>query len=191
MDRVGEMENYDNRHRAINNSVQYQLNQFVKSEMSGNEWMLKDGRAMFARIAYAEYCAIEKKAGRLPITDDLFFKRKLGHTDAETQQNYKRFVLVGNEVVSDREVKQTKASTKEAATSERDRLAELKVLFTSSEIQESRAFLKYSEFVVCQLEQDPSMNISSTWIKKELGGNKGIISKFIKIVKEAGLQKAF
>jgi hypothetical protein len=191
MSRADEIINYDERHRLINSSVQHQLNEFVKNKMGGKEWVLKDGRAMFARIAYAEYCAIEKKAGRLPMVDDLFFKRKLGHTDAETQQNYKRFVLVGNESVNDRDVKRTKANAKELATTERDRTANLKTLFSSDEIQESRAFKKYSEFVISQVENDATINITSSWLKSELGGNKGIISKFIKIVREAGLQKPF
>jgi hypothetical protein len=190
MGRANEIDNYDERHRLINSSVQHQLNEFVKNKMGGKEWALKDGRAMFARIAYAEYCAIENKAGRLPMVDDLFFKRKLGHTDAETQQNYKRFVLTGADVVNDREVKRTKANAKELATTEHDRLTDLKELFSSDDIQESRAFKKYANFVIEQVEADQAVSITSSWIKRELGGNKGIISKFVKIVREAGLQKA-
>ncbi|WP_299011978.1 hypothetical protein, partial [uncultured Shewanella sp.] len=86
--------NYDKRHKGINSSIQQQLNEFVKNRMDGKEWVLKDGRAIYARITYAEYSASEKKAGRLPMADDLFFKQKLGHTDSATQQNYKQFQMV-------------------------------------------------------------------------------------------------
>jgi hypothetical protein len=190
MARTNDIQSYDERHKLINGSVQHQLNRFVKNKM-GSDCVLKDGRAMFARIAYAEYCAIEKKAGRLPMVDDLFFKRKLGHTDAETQQNYKRFVLTGAEVINDREVKRTRAKAKDLATAERDRLSELQELFSSDEIQGSRAFTKYADFVIKQLEKDSTISITSSWIKQELGGNKGIISKFVKVVRDAGLQTTF
>jgi hypothetical protein len=190
MDRVKNIESYDIRHQKVNSSVQQQLNEFVKKSMGGQEWVLKDGRAMFARLAYAEYCATEKKAGRLPMTDDLFFKRKLGHSDAETQQNYKRFTLTG-EAINNREVKRTKQEAEEKSNETRDRLSELKEMFKLDDTQSSRAFLKYAEFTVKEVEANPVVKITSTLIKSKLGGNKGIISKFVKLVKEAGLQKPF
>lgn len=191
MSRIEGEDNYDKRHKEINSSIQQQLNEFVKKTMNSDEWVFKDGRAMYARITYAEYCATEKKAGRLPMTDDLFFKKKLGHTDPATQQNYKQFTLINAESLHHREVKRTKADAETAAKESRDRLAELSALFESDAVQNRRAFAKYAGWVVEQIKADPTIKISSSWIKAELGGNKGIIAEFVRLVKDAGLQTAF
>lgn len=183
--------NYDKRHKGINSSIQQQLNEFVKNRMDGKEWVLKDGRAIYARITYAEYSASEKKAGRLPMADDLFFKQKLGHTDSATQQNYKQFQMVNIEKLNHREVKKTKAEAKEQSQETRDRLSELAGLFETETIQERRAFVKYSEWVLEQVKAEPATKITSSWIKASLGGNKGIIAEFVRLIKDAGLQQAF
>lgn len=187
MEKTGEIANPDKRHRAINASIQNQLSVYVKSVM-GKEWQLKDGRAMYARIAYAEYCAAAKKTGKTPEVDDLFFKEKLGHTDVATQQNYKQFTLQNAEQLDDSEVKQVKKDAVKQTS--QDRLKALKELFDSEEIRGSRAFSRYAEGVLQHVSKDPSLKITSTWIKSTLEGNKGIISKFVKIVRDAGLQTA-
>jgi hypothetical protein len=51
--------------------------------------------------------------------------------------------------------------------------------------------VKYAAWVLEQVKADSSIKITSSWLKSELGGNKGIIAEFIRLVKEAGLQKAF
>lgn len=189
MERTRNIDNYDQRHKEINASIQSQLNEFVKDTMKGGHWRLKDGRAMYARIAYAEYCATAKKAGRTPMADDLFFKKKLGHTDIATQQNYKQFTLQNAESLDYTEVKQIKQEASKAKAT--DRLSALKELFESEQIQGRRAFAKYAEWVLVQVKQDSSVKISSTWIKNNLGGNKGIIAEFVRAVRDAGLQDAF
>ena len=159
--------------------------------MDGKEWVLKDGRAIYARITYAEYSASEKKAGRLPMADDLFFKQKLGHTDSATQQNYKQFQMVNIEKLNHREVKKTKAEAKEQSQETRDRLSELAGFFETETIQERRAFTKYAVWVLEQVKAEPATKITSSWIKASLGGNKGIIAEFVRLIKDAGLQQAF
>ena len=183
--------NGDKLHKRINSSIQQQLNEFVKSRMDGKEWVLKDGRAIYARITYAEYSASEKKAGRLPMADDLFFKQKLGHTDSATQQNYKQFQMVNIEKLNHREVKKTKAEAKEQSQETRDRLSELAGFFETETIQERRAFTKYAVWVLEQVKAEPATKITSSWIKASLGGNKGIIAEFVRLIKDAGLQQAF
>lgn len=204
MERTDGIKSYDQRHHEINSSIQSQLNDSVKDEMEGNRewrkigadgkpkgspWKLKDGRAMYARIAYAEYCATAKKAGRVPAADDLFFKNTLGHTDQATQQNYKQFTLQGIDSLNYSEVKQVKTETAKAKPA--DRLAALTELFDTEEVQGRRAFVKYGAWVIGQVKAEPGVKITSTWIRAELGGNKGIIAQFVKIVREAGLQDAF
>jgi len=189
MDRAVKLNSYDQRHKELNSSLQQQLNEFVKETMGGDEWRLKDGRAMYARITYAEYCATAKKAGRVPVADDLFFKRNLGHSDPATQQNYKQFTVVNMETLTHREVKQTKIEAESVES--RDRLKELVALFDTEAVRERRAFAKYADWVIEQVKADPAVKITSSWIKSELGGNKGIIAEFVRLVKEAGLQTAF
>lgn len=189
MERTNKIDSYDKRHTEINSSIQSQLNDFVKDTMKGKQWRLKDGRAMYARITYAEYCATTKKAGRVPMVDDLFFKKKLGHTDLATQQNYKQFTLENADSLNYEEVKQVKKEASKVKAT--DRLSALKELFDSEQVRDSRAFVKYADWVLAQVKEDSSVKISSTWIKNSLGGNKGIIAKFVKIVREAGLQDAF
>ncbi len=106
-----------------------------------------------------------------------------------TQQNYKQFTLQNADQLEDSDVKQIK---KDAAKQESaDRLNDLKKLFDSEEIRGSRAFSRYADGVLQHVSEDPSLKITSTWIKSTLEGNKGIINKFVKIVREAGLQDAF
>lgn len=198
----GGIENYDERHEKFNASISQQLNEYVKGVFEGPEWLaksraarpaspwkFKDARAIYARMAYAEYCSVSKKAGRTPIAEELFFKNKLGHEDAATQMVYKQFVIKKAEEINNRKVKQIKESVSEIQP--RNRTEELATLFQTKEIQDSRAFSKYAAWVLDQVKADPSIKISSSWIKDELGGNKGIIAKFVKIVREAGLQNAF
>lgn len=179
-------ENYDIRHRAMNHEFSYHLNKFVRDNI-GEEWCFKDSRAVYARIAYTEYSIKEKAKGKLPITDDLFFKQKLGHTDSDTQQNYKRFQVV--DAPAPKETIALKKEAKEQSKVIRNRLTELTELLEQDSIQERRAFVKYSAFVIEQVKADPKVKLTSTLIKNELGGNKGIISEFARIIKEAGLQK--
>lgn len=160
-----------------------------KKYKPGDEWRLKDGRAMYARITYAEHCATAKKAGRVPVADDLFFKRNLGHSDPATQQNYKQFTVVNMETLTHREVKQTKIEAESVES--RDRLQELVALFDTEAVRERRAFAKYADWVIEQVKADPAVKITSTWIKTGTKGNKGIILEFVRLVKEAGLQTAF
>ena len=186
LDRVKDENSSDVRNRLISNSIQHQLSQFIKGFTGNDLAELKDGRAMYARIAYVEYCSIERKAGREPNADDLFFQERLGHTEPSTQQSYKKFVVTNE--VNNRTVKQTKNEAIEQAQDSIDRLAKLKELFKSEVITDSKAFSKYAEFIIEQVSSNPLTKVASTFIKSNLGGNKGIILQFVKIVKEAGLQ---
>jgi len=209
MDKVIDMTNYDERHRLINSSVTEQLNIFVKQTMNSKKVtreaikvarkkdpnlhpeMLKDTRAMYARITYAEYSANAKKAGRLPNAEDEFFTNKLGHDDKSSQAVYKQFQIINADILNQREVKKTKADAATASLEVKNRLSELEELFKEEKFTERAAFIKYSEFVIKGVKTNPAQKITSTWIKSELGGNKGIIGEFAKLIKEAGLQKPF
>lgn len=209
MEKAIDSSNYDERHKLINSSVTEQLNIFVKQIMhskkvtreaikaarkldpSAHPEMLKDTRAMYARITYAEYSANAKKAGRIPSVDDIFFTKHLGHDSKESQANYKQFQIVNYDALHQRQVKKVKADAKKVSMEVKDRHSDLQELFKGEVFQEREAFKKYSQFVLDGVKAEPAQKITSTWVKEKLGGNKGIISEFARLVKEAGLQKPY
>jgi hypothetical protein len=217
IDKVRELDNSDKRHRTINASIQQQLNERTKEVMEGRKlregelssWVFKDSRAMYARIAFAEYVAKAKKEGKTPVVDDYFFKKNLGHTDATSQQNYKQFTLTDADALTQKDINNQKKEAAATAAKVKDRYQELEKLFQCKEVQERRAFVTYAEWTLEQVKENPSFKISSTAIKGKpkkdsqgntikidgkvvmesgLGGNKGIIAEFVRLVKAAGLE---
>ena len=220
MEKVKDIDNTDIKYREINRSVQEQLGWAAKEIMEGRKlkkyprkekspWTFKDARAIYAKTAYVEYVA-ECGKKKTPIVDDNFYKKHLGHSDLASQQSYKQFTITGIEGFSKSDVKEVKREAVKAALQVRDRYKELSELFSSKEVAERKAFVKYAEWVLEQVKLNPSFKITGSAIKGKpkkdskgniiklngksvmehgVGGNKGVILEFVSIIKAVGLDR--
>lgn len=178
--------------RQINGSVAATLNQLIRDTFNPEQkkkehWILKDSRALYARISYANYVANAKKAGRVPSQDSVFFSDVLGHTDPNEQASYKQFVISDEENLNAYQLKKAK---KEGALLEyADRLPLLVEVSTTEAIVSRRAFGKYHEWVIEQVKANNDFVIDTGTLRKQLGGNPKIIGEYVALMKELQLDK--
>lgn len=178
--------------RQINSSVAATLNQLIRDTFNPEgkkkeHWILKDSRAIYARIAYANYVANAKKAGRVPSQDSVFFSDVLGHTDPNEQASYKQFVISDEENLNAYQLKKAK---KEGALLEyADRLPLLVEVSTTEAIVSRRAFVKYHDWAIEQVKANNDFVIDTGTLRKQLGGNPKIIGEYVALMKELQLDK--
>ena len=183
--------------RQINGSVAASLNDCMRDTFDPEKnplstakiehKRLKDSRAIYARISYSIYTANSKKAGRIPVQDSIFFKENLGHTDPNECESYKQFIISDEEHLSAYQIK--KAKSEGAKVTFANRLPLMKSLSETEVIQTRRAFLKYIEWAIKKLNQDPDFVFDNMAIRSDLGGKAATIGEFIKLLKEMKLDK--
>lgn len=183
--------------RRINGSVAASLNDCIRDTFDPEKnplstakiehKRLKDSRAIYARISYSIYTANSKKAGRIPVQDSIFFKENLGHTDPNECESYKQFIISDEEHLSAYQIKKAKKDGSQVTFA--DRLPLMKSLSETEIIQTKRAFLKYIEWAIEKLNQDPDFVFDNMAIRSDLGGKAATIGEFVKLLKEMKLDK--
>ena len=187
IEEMSHTEDRQERSNILRDSIGKTINRNIKNIM-GNEWTIKDMRAIYAKIGYEELKAREKSAGRIAMADDLYYQSNLGHDSSTTQQNYKRFVLLGDKPLSITDIEKARYID-ENEHEEITRIEAMRTLLYSDKVQYRRAYRGYVDYILGAIEKEPNAKVTIRFIYEEIGGDKKAIGDFIKILKEHNLHK--
>lgn len=178
--------------RKINQSIAAYINETINKVFNGDDenaprWVFKDSRAIYARLAYAIYCANCKKAGREPQQELNYFKEVLLHTDMNETLSYMQFTLSDADALTSYQL--TKAKKEGESLTFADRLPLLVELGQREEIASSKAMRGIHEWVVNHIQANPEAVINGGVIRREYGGSPNRVTEYARLLVELKLDK--
>lgn len=182
----------------LNNRTHTRLNESISGLMNGLDfedkkpmstpWRFSDTRAAYAHTALAMLEAREASAGRefKYVGEKLakyYFQKILLHTNSETSEIYHRFTVEETK----NELKRyhiDKAKKRGEDTVFGDRIALLNEWLTEVD---RAAYIKYLNWCVAQLKQDPLIEFNTSMLRTDCGGRAQTISEFFALMKKRNL----
>jgi len=171
---------FNNLSRSFTLTAKEQLTQAFGIKPRGANWMFKDSRAIYAKTAYLLYQADQEKQGKPVAADDKFFTDNLGHTDKDAQKAYKAFNIKCSNGAT-RELK-NKPAIKKTVRTPAKRLTELKQFAKSEAIVESKAMTNYMAKLVPLIAEQPELEITQSWLRKEVKGKAVNLKKLYEML---------
>lgn len=162
----------------ISGRVATPLNQYAKQFFGDENRVLKDTRAIYARICHELWFKVDPRWKKSD--DDVFFAELLGHDDEATQMHYKSFKVF--ECSSD--FKPTESQRRGRL----ERLAEFDDQMQNLANGDSAIVLH--EKIKKLLEREPEAKITQSLIIKETGAFRPLIQRYMELCADAlGIEK--
>lgn len=180
-------ETFNNYSRAFTTAATEKLSE-LGEKPSG--WTFKDSRAIYANVAF-KLDEAHRIANGLDVIDSaLFFEQELGHKDKESQHNYKSFYVVGDVNRITRKLEKTILNelAKEESKNKASRLEQIKELVNDSAITNEK-LESVIEKIIPFFESDPSIEITTAFLRKDVKGKATRLSKVLAVLKDKGLDK--
>ncbi|CAH0530104.1 hypothetical protein CTH30272_02690 [Allocatenococcus thiocycli] len=180
-------ETFNNYSRAFTTAATSTLSE-LGEKPSG--WTFKDSRAIYANVAF-KLDEAHRIANGLDVIDSaLFFEQELGHKDKESQHNYKSFYVVGdvNRITRKLEKKVLNDLAKEESKNKASRVEQIKELANDPAITNEK-LESVIEKIIPFVENDPAIEITTTFLRKEVKGKATRLSKVLAVLKDKGLDK--
>lgn len=163
--------------RRLNGAVSGRLNERINWEFNGDlapsdkgyvKWTFKDTRAIYARLAYAIYCANMKKANKTPIQEIEFFKNTLLHTDHNETLNYLQFRLTDEAALTANNIKRAKEAAEKLEFESQHDL--IKTLLNDKKVMSNGTAARILPALVAHLAEHGELSINTRSLRKLFGG---------------------
>jgi hypothetical protein len=172
--------------RRLNGYTAPTLNKLINDELNKGhdeptKWVFKDTRAIYARLAYANYCANMKKAGKTPKQELIFFRESLLHTDTNETLSYLQFRITDEDALTAYNIKKAKEEGSKIKFYEQYEL--IRPLEKRDDVIENRTMRRVVPMLVEWLKANGEASIDTGFLRKHFGGVRGTLTKLLDLIK--------
>ncbi|KFA99605.1 protelomerase family protein [Vibrio sp. ER1A] len=172
--------------RRLNGYTAPTLNKLINDELNKGKdeptkWVFKDTRAIYARLAYANYCANMKHAGKSPKQELIFFRESLLHTDTNETLSYLQFRITDEDALTAYNIKKAKEEGSKIKFYEQYEL--IRPLEKRDDVIENRTMRRVVPMLVEWLKANGEASIDTGFLRKHFGGVRGTLTKLLELIK--------